>query len=209
MIELVRLFPHRSLVLSIAAWMFFFALQIVFLTVVAYERYDPPAESRLLLDRVWFIYTELPRALPMAAVYAVCAVFVVQVIGRFIAQDNPQNPTIGQLRQSLKERPVKAITWMGIRLVFLLALAGLFLGPVGVSAALGWFCLGRFCGDPSRSALLLLVVRLGSQGSNNGGRQGKPAESWALLLPAVHRRSRSGAARVGSLGFLIIPHLAR
>ncbi len=126
--ELAKLFPRRPLVLSVAAWTFFFALQIVFLTIVAYERYDPPAESRLLLDRVWFVYTELPRALPMAAVYAVCAVFAVQVIGRFIAHDNPDNPTIGQLCQSLKERPVKAITWMGIRLVFLLALAGLFFG---------------------------------------------------------------------------------
>lgn len=132
--------------------MFFFALQIVFLTVVAYERYDPPAESRLLLDRVWFIYTELPRALPMAAVYAVCAVFVVQVIGRFIAQDNPQNPTIGQLRQSLKERPVKAITWMGIRLVFLLALAGLFLGR--------WVSLPPWVGSVSAGFAGILLVPL-------------------------------------------------
>ncbi len=127
MIELAKLFPRRPLVLSIAAWLLIFVLQVVFLTIVAYERYEPPEEPHHW-DRVWFVYTELPRVLPMAAVYAVCAVFAAQMIGRFFAKGNPNNPTIGQLRRSLKESPVRALKQIGISSLLWLTLAGLVAG---------------------------------------------------------------------------------
>ena len=88
MFELVKLFPRRPLAVTIASWMFFFVLQIVVLTLAAYGRYVPAPEPHLL-DHMWFVYTELPRALPMAAVYAACMVFVAQVVGRFVANNNP------------------------------------------------------------------------------------------------------------------------
>ena len=127
MFELIRLFPRRPMAVSIASWMVFFVLQIVVLTLAAYGRYVPPPEPQLL-DPVWFVYTELPRALPMAAVYAVCMVFLAQVAGRFVTNNNPDNLTIGQWREVLREHPARAIKWMGLRLAFLFAVAGLIFG---------------------------------------------------------------------------------
>ena len=128
MFELLKLFPRRPLAVSVAAWVFFFVAQIVLLTVVASRRYvstpdSPPSDS------LWFVYTELPKVLPMAAVYAVCAVFVAQVIGRFVSGSNPDNPTFGELYGLLKRNPVRAITWMALRVIFLLALVALFIDP--------------------------------------------------------------------------------
>ena len=117
MFELVKLFPRRPLAVTIASWMFFFVLQIVVLTLAAYGRYVPPPEPHLL-DHMWFVYTELPRALPMAAVYAACMVFVAQVVGRFVANNNPDNLTIGHWRELLRENPTRAIKWMGLRWYF-------------------------------------------------------------------------------------------
>ena len=130
MFELVKLFPRRPLAVTIASWMFFFVLQIVALTLAAYGRYVPPPEP-YLLDHMWFVYTELPRALPMAAVYAACMVFVAQVVGRFVANNNPDNLTIGHWRELLRENPTRAIKWMGLRLVFLFAVVGLIVGSWG------------------------------------------------------------------------------
>lgn len=129
MFELIRLFPRRPLAVSIAAWTFFFVLQIVFLTFAAYERYVPPPEPRPY-ERLWFVYTELPRALPMAAVYAVCMVFVAQVIGRFMSTGNPDNLTFGQLREILSKNPTRAATWIGVRLVVLFGIVWLLVDPM-------------------------------------------------------------------------------
>ena len=129
MFEFVRLFPRRPLAVSIAAWTLFFVLQIGFLTITAYVRYVPPPEPRPL-DPLWFVYTELPRVLPMAAVYSACLVFVAQVIGRFIAPSNPDNLTIGCWFELLKENPAKALTWMGVRLLSLPVIVLLLVGPI-------------------------------------------------------------------------------
>lgn len=126
MLELLRLLPRRPLAISLAAWTFFFVCQIVFLTVAVYRRYVPPPEPPPL-DRLWFLYTELPRALPMAAVYAVCMVFVAQMMGRFIATDNPDNLTVANWYELRKKNPAKAILWMGLRVILLLGLVGLFI----------------------------------------------------------------------------------
>ena len=126
MLELLRLLPRRPLAISLAAWTLFFVLQIVFLTVAVYRRYVSPPEPPPL-DHLWFLYTELPRALPMAAVYAVCMVFVAQVMGRFIAKDNPDNLTVANWYELLKKNPAKAILWMGLRVILLLGLVGLFI----------------------------------------------------------------------------------
>ena len=64
----------------------------------------------------------------MATVYAVCMVFVAQVVGWFVSRHNPDNLTIGQWRALLRNCPTKAITWISIRVIFLLVLAGLFVG---------------------------------------------------------------------------------
>lgn len=127
MFELLKLFPRRPLAVSIAGWTFFFVVQIAFLSVAAWDKYTPPPEPTYL-DRIWFVYTELPKAIPMATVYAVCMVFVAQVVGWFVSRHNPDNLTIGQWRELLRNCPTKAITWMAIRVMSLLALVGLFVG---------------------------------------------------------------------------------
>ena len=128
MLELLKLFPHRPLAISIAGWVFFFVLQIAFLSVAAWGRYTPPPEPTYL-DRTWFVYTELPKAIPMATVYAVCMVFVAQVVGWFISRHNPDNLTIGQWSELLRNNPVQAITWISLRVIMLLVLAGLVVVP--------------------------------------------------------------------------------
>ena len=131
MLELLKLFPRRPLAISIAAWIFFFVVQIAFLSVAAWDKYIPPPEPTYL-DRVWFAYTELPKAIPMATVYAVCMVFVVQMVGWFVSRHNPDHLTVGQWWELLRNCPVKAITWMSLRVIAVLALAGLF------APALSW-----------------------------------------------------------------------
>ena len=127
MLELLTLFPRRPLAISIASWILFFVLQIAFLSFAAWERYTPPPEPTYL-DRAWFVYTELPKAVPMATVYAVCMVFVAQVFGWFISRHNPDNLTIGQWWELRRKCPVKAAKWISLRLISLVALAGLFVG---------------------------------------------------------------------------------
>ena len=129
MLELIRLFPRRPLAVSIAGWTFFFIAQVGALTFATYERYVPSPEQRPF-DHLWFVYTELPRALPMAAVYAACMVFVAQVIGRFVATDNRDNLTIARWLELLKENPFRAVVWMGLRLVFLICVVGVVVGPM-------------------------------------------------------------------------------
>ena len=185
MLDLLRLIPRRPLAVSIAGWIFFFVVQIGWLTFAANEKYVPPAEPGAY-DRVWFIYTELPRALPMAAVYAVCLVFVGQVMGRFIATDNPDNLTVGRWVESLRETPIKAIVWMGLRLVLVVGvvvlalrlilplpplltgiawlLVALLLFPVVVSSWFNWAvaALGQRNGSEARpeSAIILAPTHL-------------------------------------------------
>ena len=124
--ELLRLVPRRPLAITLAAWTFFFVWQIVFLTVAVYTKYVPPPEPPPL-DRLWFLYTELPRALPMAAVYAVCMVFLAQVMGRFISTYNPDNLTVANWYELLKKNPAKVILWMGLRVILMVGLVGLFI----------------------------------------------------------------------------------
>ena len=124
MLELLRLFPCRPVAITVASWVFFFVLQRVGVLTyaTAVVRYDaPPNESCPCLswDWVWFIYTELPRVLPMAAVFAVCMVLATQLVGRFIAPDNPDNLTIAQWLRMLREDPLRAVMWMGPRLALL------------------------------------------------------------------------------------------
>ena len=108
MFDFLRLFPRRPLLVSAAGWAFFFAIQVGYLTYVMSERYVPSSEPRPY-DRLWFVYTQLPRMLPMAAIYAGCAVLVSQILGRFTATDNPDNLTIAQWRELLKDNPAKTI----------------------------------------------------------------------------------------------------
>lgn len=123
MLELLRLFPRRPLAISLAGWTWFFVAQIFYLSIFAYIRYVPPSEPPPM-DRLWFVYTELPSALPMAAIYAVCMVFVAQVIGRFMSPDNPDNPTVADLYEQFKRNPAKALLWVCIRVIFLLGVVG-------------------------------------------------------------------------------------
>ena len=129
MFDLLRLFPRRPLAISIAGWTYFFVVQIAFLSVAAWKRYSPPPEPTYL-DQMWFVYTELPRAIPMATVYAVCMVFVAQMIGWFVSRHNPDNLDMGQWYQLLKTSPIWAITWMSFRVISVLAMAGLVLSFV-------------------------------------------------------------------------------
>ena len=128
MFELLKLFPRRPLAIFVAAWLFFFVAQIVLLTIVASRRYVSTPDSPPS-DGLWFVYTELPKVLPMAAVYAVCAVFVAQVVGRFVSKNNPDNLSLGDWYGISKKNPVKAITYVGIRVISLLCLAFLFVNP--------------------------------------------------------------------------------
>ena len=127
MFELLRMFPRRPLAVSIAGWTYFFVVQIVFLSIAAWERYSSPPEPTYL-DQVWFVYTELPKAIPIAAVYAACLVFVAQVVGWFVSKHNPDNLDMGQWHEWLKTSPIRAITWMSIRVISMLAVAGLVVG---------------------------------------------------------------------------------
>ena len=132
MLELLNLFPRRPLAISIASWLFFFVVQIAFLSILAWAKYPTPLESTFspFWDQMWFVYTELPKAIPMAAVYAVCMVFVAQVVGWFVSKHNPDNLTFGQWRELLRERPVKAAMGISIRVISGLAMAGLIVAFV-------------------------------------------------------------------------------
>ena len=136
MFELLKLFPRRPLVISAALWLLFFVIQIILLTAIASRRYVSAPDSPPF-DGLWFVYTELPRALPMAAVYAVCMVFVAQILGSSIAASNPDNLTLREWSGLLKRNPVRAVTWIGIRVISLLALAFLIVNP-GMPSSLSW-----------------------------------------------------------------------
>ena len=127
MFDFLRLFPRRPLLISVAAWVIFFTMQVGYLTYVMSERYVPPPESRPY-DRLWFVYTQLPRMLPMAAIYAGCAVLVAQILGRFIALDNPSNLTIAQWARFVKDNPTRGIIRVGLVLVAVLTTIGLLVG---------------------------------------------------------------------------------
>ena len=129
MFDFLRLFPRRPLLTSAAAWAFFFAIQVGYLTYAMSERYVPPLETRPY-DRLWFVYTQLPRMLPMAAIYAGCMVLVSQIFGRFMATDNPDNLTIGQWRKLLRDSPARAIKRMSLMLVAFLATVGILVDPI-------------------------------------------------------------------------------
>ena len=129
MLDLLKLFPRGPLAVSIAGWTYFFVVQIAFLSVAAWERYSPPPEPTYL-DQVWFVYTELPKAIPMATVYAVCMVFVAQVVGWFISRHNPDNLTLGDWYELLKRSPIRAVVWMSLRVIGVVAVAGLVVGLV-------------------------------------------------------------------------------
>ena len=127
MYELLRVFPRRPLAISIAGWTYFFAIQIAFLSVAAWQRYSPPPEPTYL-GQVWFVYTELPKVIPLAIVYAAGLVFVAQVVGWFVSKHNPDNLDMGQWHEWLKTNPIRATTWMSIRVISMLAVAGLAVG---------------------------------------------------------------------------------
>ena len=44
MFELLKLFPRWPLAISVAGWIFFFVLQIAFLSIAAWGKYTPPTE---------------------------------------------------------------------------------------------------------------------------------------------------------------------
>ncbi len=126
MLDILRLFPRRPLAESLAHWLIFFTFQLVYLTIAASERYVPPADPPAY-DQMWFIYTELPQTLPMAAAYAVCGVFLLQMILWFAARDNPDNLTIRQLMELVRKNPLRFSFWVIPRLAFLLGSVGLIL----------------------------------------------------------------------------------
>ncbi len=133
-LELLKLFPCRPLAIYIAAWIFFFVVQVAFLSILAWVKCPSLPESTFspYVDQMWFVYTELPKAIPMASVYAVCMVFVVQVVGWFVSNRNPDNLNISQWCELCRKRPIKAATRMAMAGIFVaFAVPGLlWLGPL-------------------------------------------------------------------------------
>ena len=124
MFDILKLFPRRPLAVSIAGWAYFFFLQIAFLSIAAWNRYSPPPEPTYM-DQIWFVYGEIPKTIPMATVYAVGMVFVAQVVGWFVSRHNPDNLSMGQWFELLGSNRIKAIVWMSLRVIGMLAVAGL------------------------------------------------------------------------------------
>lgn len=137
MFELLQLFSRRRLVFAIASWILFAVIHVVLVSGLAWSRYASTPESTLL-DRLWFVYTETPKALPMVFVYALGMVFVSQVLGSLISINNPDNLTMGQWHELRRTSPIKAIVWMSIRVSFILGLVGMTIIFVASPLGLGW-----------------------------------------------------------------------
>lgn len=104
MLEIVlKLLPPRSAGYSIALGIWFFLAQVVFLTLLAVERYDGTTSSTLP-EYIWFVYKEVPSTLPMAAVFSIGSIVLMQVMARFAVS----GPTIGELPNWIKENPIRA-----------------------------------------------------------------------------------------------------
>ena len=129
-LEVLRLYPTRTVGLSIAFGTMFFFAQVAYLVFNVADRYES-SESSTGKDLIWFVYKELPAALPMAAVFAVGAVVVAQAAARFIRS----GPTVGELPNWIRNHPAGAA--FNIAIVALLAV-----GAILSNASLVGFALG-------------------------------------------------------------------
>ena len=137
MLELLKLYPIRAIGYSIAFATMFFVVQVVLLIYIVAGRYES-TDASTRYDLIWFVYKELPAALPMAAVFAVGLVVAAQIAGRFVVS----GPTVGELPTWIRIHPV--------RTAFNIAVPALLLvGAIFSVGSLVWFAVGamvvRFC----------------------------------------------------------------
>lgn len=80
-------------------------VQVIGVTVYALNRYRLEHDDALFHDYVWFIYREMPSALPMIFVYS--GVFVVIMLSASIFVRS--GFTVGELPQAVRRQPVRVL----------------------------------------------------------------------------------------------------
>ena len=157
-LELLKLYPIRPIGYSIAfATMFFFA-QVVWLVYIVAGRYES-TDASTRHDLIWFVYKELPAALPMAAVFAVGLVVAAQIAGRFVVS----GPTVGKLPTWIRNHPVR--TAFNIAVLALLLVGAIFSDGTLMGVAIGVMIV-RFC-EPWADWIAGIVERP-SRGTDEG-----------------------------------------
>ena len=162
MLELLKLYPIRVIGYSIAFGTMFFFAQVVWLVYIVAGRYES-TEASTRHDHIWFVYKELPAALPMAAVFAVGLVVAFQIAGRFMLS----GPTVGQLPTWIRNHPVR--TAFSIAVAALLLVGAIFSHWSLVGVAIGVMIV-RFC-EPWADWIAGIVER--PSGSTDEGADGK------------------------------------
>ena len=154
MLEVLKMYPIRPVGYSIAYATIYFFAQVVWLVYIAAGRYESTAASTRH-DLIWFVYKELPAALPMAAVFAVGLVVASQIAGRFLRS----GPAVRELPAWIRNHPVRTV--FNIAFPALLVVGAIFShGPlmgVAIGVMVVLFCepwadwIARIVERPSRS----------------------------------------------------------
>ena len=137
LMEVLKLYPIRAIGHSIAFATMFFFVQVVWLVYVVAGRYES-TDASTVHDLIWFIYKELPAALPMAAVFAVGLVVAAQITGRFLLS----GPTFGELPIWIRKHPVKIAFNIAI---FALLLVGIIFSKGTLMGVAMGALIVRFC----------------------------------------------------------------
>ena len=137
MLELLRLYPIRAIGYSIAIATMFFFSQVLWLVYIVVDRYES-TDSSTVGDLIWIVYKELPTALPMAAVFAIGLMVVVQIASRFLLS----GPTVGELPSWIRNHPIR--TAFNIAIVVLLLIGAIFSHGTLIGIAIGVLIV-RFC----------------------------------------------------------------
>ena len=82
MLELARLLPRRFLAGSIGAGILYFLIQVSWLSWYAFDQCRAADDSGLQ-GCIWYMYKQVPSALPLAAVFAAGLMVVADMLGRF------------------------------------------------------------------------------------------------------------------------------
>ena len=150
MLELLKLYPIRAIGYSIAFATMFFFVQVVWLVYIAAGRYES-TDASTMHDLIWFVYKELPAALPMAAVFAVGLVVAAQIAGRFLLS----GPTVRELPTWIRNHPIR--TAFNIAILALLLVGAIFSDGTLMGVAIGVMIV-RLC-EPWADWIAAIVER--------------------------------------------------
>ena len=90
---------------AIGTFVWAVTLQLAIVTTTAFFRYHSIAEDSQVYDYVWFVYREMPSALPMILVYSGAITAIMLSVGIYIRIGF----TLGELPHAIRHHPIRFV----------------------------------------------------------------------------------------------------